>query len=179
MGALIMMREEPMDAPIPDSFEPSDYHKVQMGKAINELSRLKCLSEEEIEAAAKAAYLTRYEENSEWKAKREELNVKYLDMLAKVSAWKAPTPDHEGFKEFMSSQIEQSIKFDCGDYETEIERLTGVEWIEFEVKKANGNIEYHRDRYEKDVKAAAARTEWIQQLKQSLGPPPLTKGVEH
>lgn len=32
-GALIMMRDEPLDAPIPEKFEPSGYYKKEYEKA--------------------------------------------------------------------------------------------------------------------------------------------------
>ena len=39
-GALIMMRDDPANAPIPEKFEPSDYHVRALKKAYVEQTRL-------------------------------------------------------------------------------------------------------------------------------------------
>ena len=39
-GALIDLRDAQMDAPIPEKFEPSDYHVKALAKALAELERL-------------------------------------------------------------------------------------------------------------------------------------------
>ena len=46
-GALIMMRDEPADAPIPDEFKPSDYHFKKIEEAKAELARLRAMSPDE------------------------------------------------------------------------------------------------------------------------------------
>jgi len=46
-GALIMMRDDPWDAPIPDKFEPYGYHAKKLIEAREELKRLNNMSDEE------------------------------------------------------------------------------------------------------------------------------------
>ena len=43
-GALIEMRDDSMDAPIPDEFSPSDYHVKAKAKAEETLKRLRSIS---------------------------------------------------------------------------------------------------------------------------------------
>jgi len=46
-GALIMMRDDPNDATIPDKFEPSDYHAKGIIKAREKLAKLKAMTDGE------------------------------------------------------------------------------------------------------------------------------------
>lgn len=55
-GALIMMRDDPSDAQIPEQFEPSDYNRRARERAVAELQRLQNLTWDEIGAAARADY---------------------------------------------------------------------------------------------------------------------------
>lgn len=56
MGALIMMRDDPMDAPIPDEFKPSDWNRKQLDKARFRLADVQCWSDSAAELAASKAY---------------------------------------------------------------------------------------------------------------------------
>jgi hypothetical protein len=56
MGALVMMRDEPFDAPIPERFEPSDYHIKKIADASARLLELQAMSEIEAIASAQAAF---------------------------------------------------------------------------------------------------------------------------
>ena len=55
-GALISMRDEPIDAPIPERFEPSDYHLKELEKAKKRLKEVKKWNEETAEQEAVRAY---------------------------------------------------------------------------------------------------------------------------
>ena len=51
-GALIDMRDEPSDAPIPERFEPSNYHEKKIAEINDELVRLKEMSQDEAKMVA-------------------------------------------------------------------------------------------------------------------------------
>ena len=170
-GACISLRDEPGGGEsIPDEFTPSDYHAKAEQKARDELTALLAMTAEQRErSAAKAwddaetARLMRLED----KRKQREA---YEAMLAKVNAWKPPTPEHAGLHEFMRAQIEQSIDFDCnGDYgTTPTLRLTGEQWAEQEAARLNRDIAYHEKEYASEVSRSESRTDWVRALRQSL-----------
>ena len=110
MGALVMMRDEPADAPIPERFEPSDYHLKRIAEASASLIRLAGMTEAETEQAASDAHETAVAEQAEAIHRKDMLYEKYNAMLAKVKAWKPPSDDHEGFKKFMVEQITGSTE---------------------------------------------------------------------
>lgn len=54
-GALITMRDEPFDAPIPEKFEPhTDYHDKAIREAREQLEKLSAMSPAQVAKAAKA-----------------------------------------------------------------------------------------------------------------------------
>lgn len=54
MGALVMMRDEPFDAPIPERFEPSVFYKKHLDEAKQELAALRAMTAEDADNAAAA-----------------------------------------------------------------------------------------------------------------------------
>lgn len=170
-GACVTLREEPGGGEnIPDEFAPSDYHANAGQKAREDLAALLALTPAQRErSAAKAwddaetARLMRLED----KRKQREA---YESMLAKVSAWTPPTPEHAGLHKFMREQIEASIKFDCGgDYGTEqTPRLTGEQWAAQEAARLNRDIAYHEKWHADEVARAASRTAWVRELRAAL-----------
>jgi hypothetical protein len=171
MGALIMMRDEPADAPIPERFEPSDYHTKKLEEAHATLAKLETMAKEEAAQAAELAYSVKVQErdNTIWKA--HELRRKYETMLAQVKAWVPPTPDHEGFKQFMAEQIIQSISFDCDiSYLKPIQKLSPMEWLASSHAEAMRDISYHEAEHAKEVERANGRSAWVAKLRESLKP---------
>ena len=137
MGALIHMKEDHSDAPITKPGPSSSYEKKVIRDARRDLKKLKNSTYAQIER-----HLRRHYRHSlaSWKSLVEERNdrwLKYEDMRAQVQAWEPPTSDHQGLKDYMLRQIQDSVDFDCGlcpepklqdpaDYlKSEIEFLTG------------------------------------------------------
>lgn len=171
MGACIMMRDEPSDAPIPEWFEVSDYHTKAIEEARATLAKLESMTPEEAATQAKAAFDEEAKRQEEGIAKADNLRRKYESMLAQVRDWRPPTRDHEGLKRFMAEQIQESINFDCGTdfYERMAPRLMDpMEWLAKEQVKAMKEIGYHAGEQEKEVQRTEARNAWLQALRASL-----------
>lgn len=171
MGALVMMRDEPMDAPIPERFEPSDYHTKKIAEATATIDRLAGMTDAEAEQAARDAYEAAISAQAAAIHRNDTLREKYRAMLAKVEAWKAPSADHEGFKTFMVEQITGSIDFDCDNRyyrEQKHTKLTGAEWRAQEEAKARKDIAYHEAENAKEIERTEARNTWLRQLRESL-----------
>lgn len=168
-GALIMMRDEPSDAPIPDKFEPSNYHSKELLIAKEEKDRIESLSKDEREIESKKYNDEKMESWEKRKAEKEELGVKYKNMLAKAIQWQAPTPDHEGLKEFMIKQIKESIDWDCSmKHDLKPEILNAFAWYKMKIKKLDWKIKYHIENNESEIKRSEDRTKWVTDLKQSF-----------
>jgi len=172
MGACITMRDEPSGTPIPEKFEPSNYHQEKKLEASDRLVELVLMSEEAADAKASEDY---EEELARWSARIAEikqLNKRYTQMLIQVLAWKAPTKNHEGLKRFMEDQIRRSIDFDCNiSYyiKNPPVKLTGLQWRAKVREHAQRDYEYHHKNYQEEVERVADRNEWIAALRGSLG----------
>lgn len=170
-GACVMLREEQGGGDrIPEAFEPSDYHLQAAEKARAEVAALDAMLPAEWERGAAKAYddaetyrVIRLREKADQKAV-------YEAMLAKVKAWVPPTRDHAALHEFMRTQIEQSIHFDCGGIygETPTVRLTGYAWATSQRAKFASDVQYHEREYAAEVDRAAKRTAWVRELRRAL-----------
>ena len=170
-GACVEMRDESSDTPIPEEFKPSDYHLNARRSAEMQLKTLSNMSvaaaEKKAEADFQAATQSRNKRIKEDKA----LLTKYNFMLSQVQKWPPPTPEHVEFKNFMISQIEESIRFDCGtSYYTDhpIVKLSGEEWLRISTEKEAEDIIYHSKHYKEEVDRTNSRNAWVKSLRQSL-----------
>jgi hypothetical protein len=172
-GALVTMRDDSMDTPIPQAFTPSPYYAEALAKARNELARLKAMTTREISAACAADYAQAVKRNGERIAEANELRRKYLNMHSKVMAWTPPTPEHEGMKTFMADQITESIRFDCGtDYYTAPEKQTPEQWHAEQIAAAIEGVRYHEKSLAEENQRTAERNAWLAALRESVPPAP-------
>ncbi len=165
-----MMRDEPADAPVPERFEPSDYHLKKLAEARATLLKLESMTREEAEQAAKMEYSVKVQERDNGIWKKHELRRKYEAMLAQVEAWMPPTPDHEGLKQFMRDQITQSIEFDCctSYYDKPVQRMSPMEWLAASQMEAMRGIGYEEAEHIKEVERTEGRNAWVQALRLNL-----------
>jgi len=166
-GALIDMRDEPMDAPIPERFEPSDHHLKELEKAKRRLKEIRKWNEEKAEQEAERAYREALKEREEFIKKNKLIRKRYEDMLSKVQKWKPPTIEHASLKQFMIQQLLESIEFDCFVPEMP-QRLSGEEYREQQIKKALSDIEYHEKEYAEEVNRVYEKNKWLLSLRESL-----------
>ncbi len=167
-GALIMMRDEPSDAPIPERFQPSDYNRRAREKAAAELQRLQGLEWDEIVAESIADYNAEVRQWEEYKKQQDAGRQRYEAMLEQVRAWTPPTEEHVGLKEFMVNQLVESIRLDCG-FDSPCPSLkTAVDWHSDRIEKARRDVEYHTVEDLRENERIAERNHWIQALRDSL-----------
>lgn len=171
-GALILMRDDPTDAPIPE-FKPSEYHANALVEARAELARLNAMTSEEADAEALREHANFVAERGRWQKDSDELRSKYEAMLAAAKAWKPPTANHAGLKEFMVSQIEESIRFDCHDYSTDMQSKpqSGEEWLSERIGQATDRIGRYAKENEEEIARANSRNSWVKQLHASVPMP--------
>lgn len=169
-GALVTMRDDPMDAPVPDEIKPDAYHYNKLKKAEKKLDLAKKMTLCEAKVLAKQEYEKRLRDNAETLKNRNALKDKYVKMLRQVENWQPPTPDHLNFKKFMTDQIVDSIKFDCSTdyYDNQVTLMSPKKYREEIIKSCEHDIKYHSEQHQKEVESCAVRTKWIQDLKKSL-----------
>lgn len=168
-GALITMRDDPFDAPVPERFEPStSYHDERLAAASAALAELRALTPEQAEDRAYQAWKAATARHMDRERERAAQRERYEAMLAKVLAWEAPSPDHTELRTFMADQLRQSIEFDCGHASPAPERLLGPAWLAAEIASAKRDLAYHTKARAEEVDRAAGRTQWVAALRASL-----------
>jgi len=167
MGALVMMRDEPMGAPIPDEFAPSSYHTEELEKARGRLAEVESWDYDTTNAEALRDYNERMVQHEQWVADKNRRREAYEQMLAQVKAWIPPTSNHDGLKKLMAEQLERSVEFDCSAPEKPTV-LSGFAYQENALEKAQRGIERHTEEHTKEVQRANERTQWVQALRESF-----------
>ena len=167
-GALIELRDDPMDAEIPTEFKPSSYHKEAFGKACKQFYGSMGIRNDEAERLANETYVSQLESNSKYTQEKKELAVKYGRMLANVAKWQSPGEEHDNSRKFMISQLEESLNSDCGYNSDAPRKITGAEYREMLVENAKRDMDYHKKEFAKEVTRAKGRTKWVQDLMGSL-----------
>lgn len=170
-GACVMMRHEPSDKPIPDEFPiDTSYHDEQLQRAKDRMTEVTGLTDAECDERARLEYEGAVQSQQERAAEREKQRLRYKQMLQQVQAWEPPSSDHIELKSFMFKQLTESIDFDCNLFGTDTHPilLTGSEWRDAQMEKANWSINYHTDERAKEIDRVKSRNKWIKDLRESL-----------
>lgn len=171
-GALVMMRDDRLDAPIPDEFKPSDYYSNRIHEIANEITKVHGMTEAEAEVASNAECEARCERARDHIAEATILQRKYEEMLQRVREWSPPTEEHTGLKDFMIQQILDSIKFDCStDYFEDLrtaEPLPGIRWRKEKLATLHKEAGHMEEENRKEIARCKERTTWVKDLQASL-----------
>lgn len=169
-GALILMRDDPKGAAIPQEFTPGDYYIKSVQSDEVRLGRLFSMSAAECNAEAEKAHAEAVRYRDEYQAKKKTERERYEAMLAKVETWEPPSPDHAGMKKFMREQLCESIKFDCGgDYSPTVEpSLSGQDWRLQQIARTNESLARSRASLREEEERVRGRNKWVRELRESL-----------
>jgi hypothetical protein len=167
-GACIDMRDAPHDAPIPEKFEPHDYHEKELKKAEEQLVWLNGLTAEQRNNEAQSEYEKRVQYDKEYMDRVAKEFTCYSKMLTQVVLWKAPD-EVSALKQFMLDQLHTSIEFDCSTKHIKThERKTGDEWYVEMLESIKHDISYHAKGHIEEVKRTEERNHWLATLRASL-----------
>ena len=169
-GALIEMREEALNVPIPDEFKPSDHHSTNLKLEENRLNLLQAMTEEDINASYEDWHGKQVKEAKESLDRQRREGERYSKMLKAVHAWEPPSEDHKNLKKFMIEQLTKSVKWDCDDdyYNKMTEREDPFVWHKENIESCQRTIEYHKKHWAEETQRCKERTEWVRLLKESL-----------
>lgn len=169
-GALLMMRDDPLNAPIPEKFEPSDYHVKALAEATKKHILLQAMTDNEKIAFGEVEKADTIKRTREWLEKEKQENMRLIDMRLQVQSWNPPTPDHVGLKDFMLQQIDISMH-NTTYQENEISNAEAKPPTAFYVEalsRAAHDIEYHAKENIKEIGRATERTDWVKKLRASI-----------
>lgn len=164
-GACVTMRDDPMDAEIPDEFKPSSSYSDHYAEAQQRLRDLQALTPEQAEVAAFQDYEQAVKIANECNARYQEENARLDAMLKQVASWQPPTAEHVEMKKFMADQLTISKTNYRMDDPV---RLSGLEWLKKQIAAAERDVEHCADEARQENERAARRTAWVKALRASL-----------
>ena len=170
-GALILMRDEPSNAEIPEQFEPHKWNLEKLDEAKAKLIQYRNMPPADAELQAQIEYEKEVDRIEKVILEYNELREKYNTMLALVKAWRPPSHEHTGLKKFMIEQLESSIDFDCDTkyyVDNPPQKLTATEWLNKKIQGTLRDIDYHSKEWANEVERTESRNKWIEQLRESL-----------
>ncbi len=169
-GALIEMRDDPMDAPIPESFTPSTYHTERAKVLEREIAALEAMTNEQRIAYGVAKIERSLASLHDGLRKNTDENARLDAMASQVQAWQPPSKDHEGLKKFMLEQI--AISRDRSDYYHErIAELKAMHPLQIwrdEVQSSKDFLASNQKSDREEIERCHGRTQWVRQLRESL-----------
>lgn len=171
-GACVMLRDEPLDAPIPE-FQPSDYNAKAKAEAVKKMQDLAVMPDSERIEYGKTRRAEAIASAEEWLAREKAGNERLEKMRKEVSAWQPPTPDHEGLKRFMLEQIDTSVNSleYIKDHLRSKKSKTPMDYYRDDFAEAERSIEYHTKGDAEERERTASRNKWVADLRSSLEEP--------
>jgi hypothetical protein len=169
-GALIVMRDDPADAPIPDEFKPDGFYASRLADAEKRLAELKAMKPSDVVRAAAKARTEEMDYHRSAATRTATTRQRYEAMIRQVEAWQPPTADHVGMKEFMAAQLRESLDWDCHDYQPPPEKSAG-QWHADAVAAAAHAVASAATSLAEETKRCADRTAWVRALRESLAEP--------
>jgi hypothetical protein len=169
-GALIDMRDEPMDAPIPERFEIGGHYEKAFAKAKDKLAELQKLTPEqqlEFGASEKDRQVTSAEK---YRGEAIHENTRINNMVEIVSKWEPPTKDHVELKKFMLQQLNTSLR-DSTYYGDQVEKLLKKDpkkFYEEVVQSEENSVVYYAEEQAKEIKRNMERNRWVADLRKSV-----------
>lgn len=169
MGVCVMMRDEPSNVPVPESFQVSTYHVDKMACYKQQLVDFVTTPEHKLreyyaeEVTRKTAELAiRVKQNDDTYNRYSDM----IDLVYMLNPENAPNGlDLDGFKDFMLDQLKSSIQVDIPVKKVERELPAYMAqyhtWYVNELSSIAGNIKYHSENHIKDIKATSERNEWL------------------
>lgn len=169
-GALILMRDEPLDATIPEVFEPSDLYLKMAAETKAKVERLSAMSAEEQIAEGERLRDEAIAAAEEYLAKARAQDARLQEMREKVIKWAPPTPEHEGLRNFMLAQIEMSFDGDAFALELldDARRKTPRDYFKQALENERQNITRYSTYHREEIDRTAKRNDWLSALRQSL-----------
>jgi hypothetical protein len=164
---LPMMRERPESVSIPKKFRVSNYHKIQLSKAIERRTQLDSMDNNTVEVQCKRDYDKELSDWEEYEDERIKKENRYNAMLQEVKNWSPPTSEHINIKSFMIEQLTTSRDYDCLVRPKPVLQNSS-QWLISQIAKVVWDIKYHTKECKEEIGAVNIMNKWIKELRQSL-----------
>lgn len=173
-GAMVLLRDSDQSLEATRRYveeqtyaEASGYYVDALRKSKDRLAELRLMTDTEALAASQAAHDEVVASNERSEEKRVVELARYEAMIEKVEAWEPPTEDHDKFKEFMLSQLRESVEFDCRPFSMPAPDVS-LTWRDDEIERELRNVKRCEGEIAKEAERNAGRIGWVTALLDSL-----------
>lgn len=175
LGVAIDLKDEPLDVPTPNHFEPDPYYENRYKESLKSRDKVYHMTFEE----AKENLIKNFNDNK-IKAKRcltyyKDEDEKYLKVREEVEKWIPPTPEHEHLKNFCLEQIDRSLNtffYKWCEEEINKELDTSDDAVNkyIDILKDDVDKEVNRayEKWQAELKRVEEKTLWMKQFLDSL-----------
>ena len=171
MGAAVLLRDHDSSVvPTPENVNGgSGYYTSRLQDARTELLHWQELKGPALEEATETFNAAQRQGLADDEAKRVRIGESYTGMIDQVEAWEPPTPDHQGLKDFMLQQLNDSLEHDASptDPRWYQEYLPG-DLRDMKIGNLTQEIERLEKSAEEDKERDQGRVEWVEALYASL-----------
>lgn len=167
---LAFMRDEPMDAPIPETRPDDTYYQDLYEKAKKELSELLVMDENDIHREAEKWRQDKIKTEKKFYEKLTLENSRLTEMTKKLETWKPKHDSINGLRYFAIEQLGISRE-NTGDIEKEIKKIRSIpddDWYRNKINRLNNNISYWRDQATRQTMNVSLTNQWLKELRESL-----------
>lgn len=174
MSILYSLRDQPMDAPLPEKLEPAGYWDNEVAERTQKLAELEALTTEQDQHA----YGWRVkDEEIQWHLKEHAAQQKDLarvrETLAAVEAWEIPPDeDLDGLKRVMLEQLNECLRINGHGYHEkaarELGEATPLAFFERNLDYARRDVASAREYQQKELDRTARANQWLTALRESL-----------
>lgn len=155
---------------IPDKIYPNNCYKKRYEEAKAEYEKHLATpkTKEELEAEYINYVKSIIKGNKDRTKENEILKNKYNVMLSKVKSWIPPSEEYNGIKNFMESQLIESLDFCSHVYVENI--IPKDEWIQEQINRTDliESMKYNLEQYNKSIVAAEKDTQWLKTFSESI-----------
>lgn len=175
-GATIHMRDKSLNIEW-EPAEASNYHLRMVEKNKKKLEEIRYKSADEVAQMRENGLKESINYYNKYIKKRLEVLSRLNRIKKEAEEWTPPTAEHEKFKRFMISQINDTIDFDCDvdylekgiiEYETQLNELDGEEEKRKLIENYKNEIQYHQKEYEKEIERVNSKNKWVRDVLNSL-----------
>lgn len=172
-GALVTLRDEPMTPDIP-TLKVEDYYLAEVKRAEKEVEKISTMTSKQIEAEFLKHKAREIKYHTKGIKDQEKVRKRYSKMLEEAKKFVAPTDEHVKYRDFLISQLEESLNWDCGSNYHQ-EQLTRVKrkksaraWHREALTEAKYQLKYARKSLKEEIERVKSRNDWISQLKKAV-----------
>lgn len=175
-GACIHMRDSKFSDPYkPDTV--SDYHPKEIQSLEKELKKLNSIPDGKLLNDYQIELRDQIQRNEKSVIEMQERKDRLIEFLNKAKAFKAPTIEHTGIRDFMIQQIEDTIDWDCNPrYINERVKNAQNAFKNIDVAKIRAekkrdiekDLAYHTEELQKETERVVGRNKWVSDFIASL-----------